>query len=371
MRIVFAGGGTAGHINPAIAIAQFIKSRHTDADIHFVGNKDSLEERIVKQKGFTFHTIDVKGLKRSFSPENIKIMGKAIKATGDCKKLLKQIKPDIAVGTGGYVSFPLIKAASDMGIPTAIHEQNAFPGITSRILSKKVDCVMISFADSKGRLPKNAKTVLVGNPIREEFVFADKQRAREILGIPKDKKLIVSFAGSLGAREFNNAVIEMMNIEKDNESLLHIHATGRYGFKWMPDKLADRGITPEKYPNIRVREYIDDMWNVMAAADVVIGRGGAGTIAELLALAKPAILVPSPNVTHNHQYHNVMSLVRENAAMILEEKDISGKNLVEMTRKIFADKNFEKTLSDNAVKLAIYDSSQKIYEQLMDIKKIK
>lgn len=368
MRIVFAGGGTAGHINPAIAIAQFIKSRHPDAEIHFVGNKDSLEERIVKQKGFTFHTIEVSGLKRSISIENVKIVAKALKATGVCKKLLGEIKPDIAVGTGGYVSFPLIKAAADMGIPTAIHEQNAFPGITSRILAKKVDRVMISFADSANRLPRNAKTVLVGNPIREEFVFADKQKARELLEIPSDKKLIVSFAGSLGAREFNNAVIEMMDMEKDNKSLIHIHATGRYGFRWMPGKLSDKGITPEKYPHIRVKEYIDDMWNVMAAADVVIGRGGAGTIAELLALGKPAILVPSPNVTHNHQYHNVMSLVRANAAMILEESDMSGGKLIEMTEKILTDKEFEKELSDNAVKLAIYDSSQKIYHELMDIK---
>ena len=371
MRIVFAGGGTAGHINPAIAIAQFIKSRHPDADIHFVGNKDSLEERIVKQKGFTFHVIRVSGLKRSVSLENIKIIGKAIKATGECKKLLKEIKPDIAVGTGGYVSFPLINAAATMGIPTAIHEQNAFPGVTSRMLAKKVDRVMLSFADSASRFAKNAKTVLVGNPIREEFVFADKKKAREILDIPSDIKLIVSFAGSLGAREFNNAVIEMMDIEKDNKSIMHIHATGRYGFKWMPGKLADIGITPENYPHIQVREYIDDMWNVMAAADVVIGRGGAGTIAELLALGKPAILVPSPNVTHNHQYHNVMSLVRENAAMILEEKDMDGKKFIEMTEKILFDKEFEKKLSDNAIKLAIYDSSQKIYEQLMDIKKTK
>lgn len=367
MRIVFAGGGTAGHVNPAISIAQFVKSRHSDAEIHFIGNENSLEQRIVAQSGFIFHVIDVSGLKRSLSLDNIKTLKKAITSTRDCKKLLREIKPDIVVGTGGYVSFPVVHAASKLGIPTAIHEQNAFPGMTSKMLAAKANCVLISFEDSIQYLPKGVATALVGNPIREEFVFAKKDAARAKLGIPEDKKLIVSFAGSLGAREFNNAVADMLNIEKDSKDIVHIHATGKYGYRWMPGKLADMGITRDKYLNISVVEYIDNMWDVMAASDIVLGRGGAGTIAELTVLAKPSILVPSPNVTHNHQYHNVMSLVRKNAAMILEEKNMSGEKLAQMAESLLSDDKLYKNISDNAARLAIYDSSQKIYEQLMKI----
>jgi len=367
LKILLAGGGTGGHVNPALAIAGFIKARKPDSDIRFVGTDKGIESSLVPKAGYPLYTIEIYGLKRRLTLKNVKAFQKTLRSLSESKKILNEFKPDVVIGTGGYVSFPVLYKAAELGIPTLIHEQNAYPGITSKILSRVVDKIMISFDDSRKYFPKNADINLVGNPIREEFICHDKKRARDKLGIGQDEKYIVSVGGSMGARDFNNAIIDFIALHAPERKYRHTHACGQRGFKWMPQKLEDKGITRENYPLCDIREYIYDMPDVLSAADLVISRAGAITLGEIAALGKPAILVPSPNVTHNHQFHNAMSFVNKNAAVLIEEKELTGERLKKEVDALFSFSDRLEELSKNVAELAIYDSTQKIYNCISEV----
>lgn len=366
MHIVFAGGGTAGHINPALAVAGYIKEKHPDAKISYIGVADKLEARLVPEKGYDFYSIDVAGFQRSLKPKsiikNISAVKKAIVSSNDCVKLLKKLQPDLVVGTGGYVSGPVLKAAQKLGIKNAIHEQNAFPGVTTKMLIAKADAVMLAYADAKKHLKLNKEPIITGNPVRRELLSLDKAEAKRMLGM-EDKPLILSFGGSLGARRINEAMTDIIKWHNDTDKFYHIHGAGKAGYETMLSNLSDIQLSS----NIQVREYISDMDVCMAAADLVICRAGAITLSEIQACSKAAVLIPSPNVAENHQYFNALSLEKAGCAKLIEEKDLTKDLIIKTVENLIENKPKLQKMENAAKNSAIIDANERIYEVLMQL----
>jgi UDP-N-acetylglucosamine--N-acetylmuramyl-(pentapeptide) pyrophosphoryl-undecaprenol N-acetylglucosamine transferase len=363
MRVLMTGGGTAGHINPALAIAAKIKKENPDAEILFVGAEGRMETRLVPEAGYRIETVKVEGFQRRLSfrniGRNISAAYHAVTAGGECARILKNFRPDIAIGTGGYVSGPILRKAAKMNIPVLVHESNAFPGVTVRVLAKYVDAVMIAEKEARKFLPVSATVVVTGNPLREEFMQLDRDTARKQLGLD-ERPVVLSFGGSLGAGKINEAMTGVLLRSAKEGQLQHIHATGRAGYDDMVKKLSESGLTEEN-KSIRVLEYINDMARCMAAADLVISRCGAMTLSELPASGRPSILIPSPNVAENHQYHNAMALVSRGAAVCIEEKDLSVESLWREIVRVTASPDTLLKMGENAQKAAIYDAADRIY----------
>ncbi len=369
MKVILAGGGTAGHINPALAIAQTIKMKEPTAQILFVGNEGGLEQRLIKNAGFNIESVSIRGFRRSLSPsaiaKNIGTVFMANSASKKAKKIIKDFAPDICIGTGGYVSGPVIKAAQGLGIPTVVHEQNAYPGVTTKMLSKKAKCVMLAMDAARDRMDSSCNFELTGNPIRPEIMSVTKSEARKALGVD-ERPLIISFGGSMGARKINENIAELIARSGKDNRYQHIHAYGKYG-TWFPDLLKEKGIDPDKCENLDIREYIDNMNICMAAADLAVCRCGAITLSELQVMGKPSVLIPSPNVAENHQYHNAMALVRENAASVIEEKDLTPEKLMAEIDRLLSDREKLVKYSENARKMAITDANERIYNVIKKV----
>ncbi len=368
-RILFATGGTGGHINPALAVAGYIRDNYPDAKILFVGTAEKMEAKLVPNAGFDFRTIDISGFQRSFSLNNIKrnlgTLKKLLFVTGQSKRIIKEFSPDVVVGFGGYVSGPVLRTASKMGIPIAIHEQNAYPGVTNKALAKRAEAVMLTVKDAEKYLESKNPCIHTGLPVRSEIVSQDRDFARAELKLD-DRPMVLSMGGSLGARAINDAVAEMMaKLVPDNDIHFH-HAYGQYG-KWFPDKLRELGIDIESHKNLTIREYIDNMHCCLAAADLVICRAGASSLSEFEAVGKPSILIPSPNVAENHQFHNAMALVNNGAAVIIEEKDLTGERLAFEVRNLISDKKRLTEIGENAKKMAIPDTLERITSIISEI----
>ena len=371
MRVLISGGGTGGHINPALAIAGMIREKYKDAEIEYVGTKRGLETNLVPREGYTLHTVKVRGFSRSLSPVNIDAAIKAVTSVWEAKRIIKQFKPDIVIGTGGYVCWPVLKAAAKLGIPTAVHEQNAVVGMTVKMLSKYVDKVMISFEESRGLFDCPEKLILTGNPIKPEMLRANSAEARKKLGLDQDTPMILSYGGSLGAMKVNDNVIKVIETFSEKNDVYHIHATGRGEWQERKAKLLERGYTDNNdyvtKGKVTVREYIYDMPTLMAAADIVISRAGAMTIAELSAMGKAAIMIPSPNVTNNHQFKNASVLEKANAAILIEEKDLSAAKLGETLTELINDKNKLESLKNNIRRFAVTDSLERVDKVICEL----
>lgn len=369
MKIIFTGGGTAGHINPALAVAELIRKNEPKSEILYVGSQGGLEESLVKKAGFQFKGIKISGFSRKLNfagiKKNIITVKNILVALKQSKKILKEFKPDVCVGTGGYVSGPLLKLAELKGIPVLIHEQNAVAGFTTKLLSKKAKTVMLASNEAKKYLSKGCNIVITGNPIRREIVELAKQETneevKEKLGF-KGKPTVLSFGGSMGARKINEAVAGLMAWSVKNDKYNHMHAYGKYG-KWFKDLLKEKGVNPEAKA-LFIQEYIEDMPLRMAAADIIICRAGAITLSEIKALGKPAILIPSPNVAENHQYHNAMELVNIKAAEVIEEKDLTGEILIEKVEKLMSDKKLRDLYSQNLKRTAVLNANERIYNEI-------
>ena len=370
MKILFAAGGTGGHINPALATAGEIRERYPDAEILFVGPKDKMEAKLVPAAGFDFTTINISGFQRKLSIENIirnlKTVFYLLFCTFSVKKILKKFKPDVVVGFGGYVSGPVVRTAAKMVIPTAIHEQNAYPGITNKTLAKIVDKVMLTAEEAEKYMQCKNPPAVTGLPVRGEMLRADRDFARAKLGIKDNQKLILSMGGSLGAMTINNAMVDLITDNHKDESLYFIHAMGQYGL-WVPDKLKEKGVDLESAKNIELREYISDMDVCMPAADVVVCRAGASSLSELQALGKASILVPSPNVAENHQYHNAMALVNKGAALIIEEKDLTKEKMQSLFDSLVNDDENRLSVEANAKAMAVADAKEKIADIVLSL----
>lgn len=368
MHILFAGGGTAGHINPALAVAGYIKEKHPDAKISYIGTKEKLEAKLVPEKGYDFYSIKIAGFRRSLSPagiiHNAKVAVYIVSSSRKAKKILKELKPDIVVGTGGYVSGPVLREAVKLGIKTAIHEQNAYPGVTNKMLCAKVDKVMLAMSEAKDRMKLKGEPILTGNPVRKELTAINKSDAKKKLGFD-NRPVILSFGGSLGAQKINEAVTELIKHFNGKGQFYHIHGTGKAGYDNMMNSLSDISLAQE----VDIREYINDMDVCLAAADLVICRAGAITLSELAVCRKPSILIPSPYVAENHQFHNAMTLKNVGGAEIIEEKDLNGQKLIEVVSRLLSDESALNKMSISLEKVAIDDANERIYNVIMDLLK--
>ena len=331
MRVLIAAGGTAGHINPALAIAGALRAADPRTEIHFAGRQEGMEYRLVTRAGYPFHHIEVTGFQRKPSLKNLErnlvTVYNLARSGPRCRAILNEVDPDLVIGCGGYVSGPVVRAAAKRGIKTAIHEQNAFPGVTNKLLAPEVDLIFAAGEAAAQRLGQPEKTVVAGNPVRPEVFDWARRRAEARANLDAgDRTVVLSFGGSLGARRINEVVADLCAWEqKTGQNILHLHATGQYGVELFQQLEREKGFAPGA--GLVVREYIDNMPELLAAADLVISRAGALTLAELEAAGRAAILIPSPNVAENHQYYNALELAKVDAAVVIEEKDLTGEKL--------------------------------------------
>ena len=369
IRVLIAAGGTGGHINPALGTAGYIKEKHPDAEILFVGTKDKMEARLVPAAGYNIKYIKIQGFYRSFKPEdikhNIKTLLMLMTVTSSVKKIIKEFKPDLVIGFGGYVSGPVLRTAAKMKIPTAIHEQNAFPGVTNKALAGKVDRVMLTNEKAAGYMKCKNPYKVTGLPVRGDLLKANADEAIKELDLG-GKPLIISMGGSLGAKPINDAIFGLLKAKQNDDDCVFLHATGKGSYENFLKRLDDDGIDISKNSNIRISEYLD-MPKCMPAADLVISRSGASTLSELQALGKASILIPSPYVAENHQYHNAMALVDNDAAMIIEEKDLTPEKLTETVNSLLSKPDRLKEIGKNARDMAVIDATDRIYETLCEI----
>jgi UDP-N-acetylglucosamine--N-acetylmuramyl-(pentapeptide) pyrophosphoryl-undecaprenol N-acetylglucosamine transferase len=367
MKLLFVCGGTAGHINPALAVADLMRQRHPNCEILFVGNPKGMESSLIPAAGYAFAPIAVAGFQRRLSVENV---GRNLKAAyllalsgRRAKAILRRFNPDLVMGTGGYVTGPVVRQAAKMGIPTVTHEQNAFPGVTTKLLAPQVDRVLLAFEEAAPRLRCKNPPIVTGNPVRGQLLSADRQAARQRLGVPPDKLCILSFGGSLGAEPVNAAVAAFMLHHRGKYH--HIHATGRQNH---PAFTAFPGIAAlPAGAGIDIRPYIEDMADCLAAADLVICRAGAITLSELTAVGRASILIPSPYVAENHQYHNAMALVNAGAADILEEKDLTGESLIARAEAMLENPETLADIGRRAAALGLPDAAERIAKELENL----
>jgi len=342
MKVIMTGGGTGGHIYPAIAIADKLKELDKDTEVLFVGTERGLEKTIVPKNGYDIKFITVSGFNRKNLLKNFKTIKDLLKGSLQAKKIIKEFKPDVVIGTGGYVCGPVVREGHKYGAKTYIHEQNAYPGVTNKMLEQHVNKIFISFEEA-GKYFKNAdKLIMSGNPVRKNFYNADAKAAREKLSIGEDDFVLLSFGGSQGAGKINAIMLEMLERFKDEENVQMIFATGKYYYEEMKKTLAERGLDARK--NIRVIEYIDEMDTYLAAADAVISRSGALTVSEITVCGRASIMIPSPNVTGNHQYFNAKSVADKGGAMLIEEKDAEAELVYKNILKLKEDKIFREEM---------------------------
>ena len=365
MKVLIACGGTGGHINPGLAIADIIKSKYPDAEFLFAGTPNGMEAKLVPNAGYKLETIKVAGFQRKISVQNIKRNIKAVAYLAVSGKRAREIingfKPDIAIGTGGYASGPVIRMASKMKIPTAIHEQNAYPGVTNRLLAKEVDYVMLTVKEALDYMDKSKfEYSVTGLPVRNSIEKKiSKSQARKKLGFD-DSFTILSFGGSLGAGCINETMTEVIKWHTKNDlKINHIHGYGGMGKETFPQAMKSAGI-PLKSDRLRITEYITDMDVCLAAADLVICRSGASTLAELEASGRASILIPSPIVAGNHQYHNAMVLGKAGAAVVIEQKDVTNDKIISTVEQLFKDPDRVSLMSESAKSLYLADTNQRI-----------
>lgn len=364
MNVIFTCGGTGGHINPAIAVANIWKERDPDSKILFVGGGDALEQELVSKAGFELVGVPAHGVWRGKSLKalcgNIRTVYTTLRGVAKCKKIFRKFRPDVIVGTGGYASFQALLAGAMMRIPTCVHESNAVPGMTTKLAAGFVDRVMVCFPESVRHYKKTHKVEVVGMPVRREFIYTQKKDARQELGLD-ERPVIVSAFGSQGAKVMNEAMAEMFVLEQqEGFPFQHIHAVGSYGWSWMPDFVKEKGVDPEKTSAIRMTQYIYNMPTVMAAADVVISRAGASTCNEIAASGTPCVLVPSPNVTDNHQEKNARALERSGGAVVVLEKDCTAQLVYEKAQTITADPVRYEKMQQALYTMVVPDSAEKV-----------
>ena len=357
MKAILAAGGTAGHINPAIAIAKEIVGH--GGEVLFIGNETGMERELVPKEGFPIKCIRVSGFKRSLSPKNIKVAWQAAKGLGVTKKIIKEYRPDIVIGCGGYVSGPAVFSAAMMKIPTLIHEQNAFPGMTTKILSKVVSKVAISFKDSEKYIPNKEKIIFTGNPVRENILSISYEKAREKLSI--DSPFVLVFGGSLCAKKINDTMKQM--VRNMDDSVRVLWGTGKREYEQIMEELKDVKLPP----TITISPYIYNMDEAMAAADIVVARAGAITLSEICAKGKGAILIPSPYVTHNHQEYNAKALTHQNAAIMILEDELSPGLLKKQLEELLSHPKQLETMQKNALKMGAPDAAKLLYRQAQEL----
>ncbi len=364
MKVLLSGGGTGGHVYPSIAIANKIKEENPDAEILFVGTARGIESEIVPKYGYEIKTVTVQGFKRKIDLDNVKRVFKLFKGLEESRRVVKKFKPDIVIGTGGYVSGPVLFNASMSKIPTIVHEQNSFPGVTNKILSKVVTKVFTTFEDSHKRFPEGVedKLVFTGNPVRKEILVARKSTARRTLGISEDKRMVLCYGGSGGSRKINDAMkVVIKNMVKDDVAF--IYATGKPYYEEFMKEIEGVNLRPYQ----RVVPYLEDMANALAASDLVIGGAGATSIAEITALGKPSIIIPKAYTAENHQEYNAKSVENRGGGIAILEKDLTPEKLDEVVFKLLGNKEKLIEMSIHSKEIGTPKSIDVIYDEIMKI----
>lgn len=371
MKAIIAAAGTAGHINPGLAIANKIMKENKNSKVIFIGTTRGLENDLVPRAGYELKTIDAYGLSKKISIENLKKMYKTLKGFGEAKKIIKEFKPDIVIGTGGYICGATISAAHSLKIPTLLHESNAFPGKAVKMLANKTDTILVSFEDAIARI-KNAKNIVyTGTPVKIEKKNYSKEEKRNIVskfGLEDTKPILLVFGGSQGAKKINDTMIELIK-EKMNSEYQIIWAAGPKQYDGIKEELEKANININNIKNTKIVPYIYNMEEVMNVSDVILARSGAMTITEISNLGKPSILIPLPNVSHNHQLYNAKVLENIGAAKIILNDELEAKKLSEEIEDIILNKNKLEEMSKKALEKSTTNVEEKIYEEIKKLVK--
>ena len=370
-RVIFTCGGTAGHVNPAIALAQLMQEKDPATEVLFVGAERGLEKDLVPKAGYAFRTVHISSFHRSFKPKEIRhnliSVYNLMRAPREARAILREFQPDVVIGTGGYASIPMVKEASRAGIPTAVHESNMVPGLTTEMLEPFASRIMVGFESCRQHYKHPEKVMVTGTPVRGDFFVLTKEEAKSRLGLNDGRPLIVSFWGSLGASGMNRQMADFLALEAAKEPFHHIHAAGKNGYPVVAQLLREKDVDLTQHPALELREYIYDMAVVMRAADLVICRAGASTISELTALGVPALIVPSPYVTNNHQEKNARVLEEAGGAAVLLEKDSSGQTMFQIACGILRDAEKRMKMEMAMTSLGIRDAPERIYQTILEI----
>ena len=369
MKVVIAAAGTGGHINPGIAIANKIMEKEPDSKIIFIGTPRGLENDLVPRAGYELKTIDAYGINRKINLDNIKRLYKTTKSVGEAKKILKEFKPEVVIGTGGYICVSVGIAANRLKIPIVLHESNAFPGVAIKLLSKKAKAVLLGFEDAKTRLPKAKNVVVTGTPTKiksSKLTDEEKANLRSALMLKNELLLVLVFGGSQGARSINNAIIGIIE-NKLNKNYQIIWAAGKGNFENIKQQLAEKNMDIDNIENAKIMPYIYNMQEVMETSDLVVSRSGAMTITEISNLAKPAIFIPFPFATENHQEYNARVLEKVGAAKIILDKNLNYKNLNDTIELMVENKEQLKEMGKKAGKIANTNVEENIYNEIRNI----
>ena len=369
MRAIIACAGTGGHINPGIAIASIIKEQEKNSEFLFIGTETGIENELVTKAGYNIKHIRTGKLYRKITLKNFKSVFNTVAGISDAKKIMKEFKPDIVIGTGGYICGPVLKAAQSLKIPTVLHESNAFPGAAVKLLCKKTDLVLAGFEDTKKRLPKAKKVIVTGTPTKvKEIKFTKQQKDNLIkqLDLKNDLPIVLIFGGSQGAKSINTALIEIIK-NKLNQNYQVIWATGPKQYDVVKNLLKENSININKIEKMKILPYIYNMEEIMNLSDIIIARSGAMTITEISKLGKPAIFIPFPFATENHQEYNARVLEKANAAKIILDKELTYDKLNSMLEDIIKDRQKLSKMGENAKKTSIDNVEDKIYEEIMKI----
>ena len=371
MRVIFTCGGTAGHVNPALALAGYMREKDPDTAVLFVGKPTGMERELVAKAGYDYAAVEVSSFQRKLNAEGIRHNLHTLRVLASsgrqARAILRDFKPDLVVGTGGYASYPMVKAAAKAHIPTAVHESNMVPGLTTKMLEEYAGVIMVGFEDCRQHYRHPERIAVTGTPVRGDFFRLSREEARKKLGFD-DALLVVSFWGSLGASHMNEAMVDFFRREDaEGYPFRHIHAAGKGSWPVMEQKLRELGLP--RSPHLDVRQYIYDMDVVMAAADVVLCRAGASTISELTALGKPTVMVPSPYVTNNHQEKNARLLETHGGAVVITEPEATGGGLYDAVSAILSDSEKRSSMARAMKELGIPDATERIYDTVMALVK--
>ena len=370
MRFVLTCGGTAGHINPALAIAGRLRELMPDCEILFIGAEGKMEMELVPREGYKIEALKITNISRGHSLEalrhNLDTLRNVAVSTHEAKRILREFKPDVVIGTGGYVCYPVLTAAHELGIPTAVHESNAVPGLTTKLLAERVDRVMVGFADSKGAYHHPEKVEVTGTPVRGEFASYSKALAKKELGLDPNEPLVVSVWGSLGAAHMNKVMGELITLLDARREFRLIHSAGSMYFDGFMEKLEAAMPDFAKF-GADVRKYIYDMPRVMAAADLILCRAGASTLSELAYMGKPVIIVPSPNVTNNHQEKNARVLEKAGGAKVFLEGEFDAQSLLDTVRELLGDEGKLNEMSEAMRSLAVPGATDRICDIILSL----
>ena len=366
MKVIIAAAGTGGHINPGIAIANKIKQEEENSEIIFIGTTRGMENDLVPRAGYELKTIDAYGLSKEISFDNMKKMYKTFKGVGEAKKIVKEFKPDIVIGTGGYICGAVVLAANKNKVPVVLHESNSYPGKAVKMLAKKVDTILVSFEDAKNRIKNCKNVVFTGTPVKIKKQNYSNEKRLEIindLGLSSEKPIVLIFGGSQGAQKINEAIIEIIK-NKANKEYQMVWATGPKQYDIIKKELEKFNKNIENIENAKIIPYIYNMEEVENVADVIVSRSGAMTITEIANLGKPSILIPLPDVSNDHQMYNAKVLEKIEAGYIIENSKLNGEILNNRIKEIALDKEKCRKMSENAFKVSTNDVEEKIYKEI-------